>query len=264
MQSHIDIKPIHAFSDNYIWAITQFGNQNIVLVDPGDADVCIDYIKKYPCKLCAILVTHHHEDHVGGITKLIKYCQQQQWPITVYGPANETIPYCDVKLSEGDSVSLNEFKINFNIIDLPGHTKGHIAYYGENILFCGDTLFSGGCGRIFEGTPEQMYNSLNKLAQLADNTKVYCAHEYTQANLAFAAVVDNENADLETYQKEVVNKRKNGLSTIPTNIAQEKRINPFFRCDTEVIQRNAQRFSQNTNLSSLETFTAIRRWKDQF
>ena len=264
MQSIIDIKPINAFSDNYIWAITQQDNENVALVDPGDADVCIDFIEKNKLKLCAILVTHHHNDHVGGIAKLMNYCQQKQLSITVYGPANESIPHCDVKLGEGNVVSLAEFNINFKVIDLPGHTKGHIAYYGENSLFCGDTLFSGGCGRIFEGTPEQMYNSLNKLAQLPDNTQVYCAHEYTQANLKFAMAVDSQNNELQQYKSEVANKRQNGLSTIPTSIEQEKLINPFLRSNTEAVQASAKQFSQSNNLTNLETFAAIRRWKDQF
>ncbi len=264
MQSIIDIKPIHAFSDNYIWAITQKDNESIALVDPGDADVCIDFIEQNKLSLCAILVTHHHNDHIGGIAKLVSYCQQKQWSITVYGPANESIPHCAVDLSEGDVISLSELKVDFNIIDLPGHTKGHIAYYGENSLFCGDTLFSGGCGRIFEGTAEQMYHSLNKLAQLPDSTQVYCAHEYTQANLQFAMTVDSENIELKDYQNEVANKRKNGISTIPTNIEQEKRINPFLRSHTEALQTSAKQFSQSDNLTNLETFAAIRRWKDQF
>lgn len=264
MQSVIDIKPIKAFSDNYIWAITKTNNESTALVDPGDADVCINFLEQNNLKLCAILVTHHHNDHVGGIEKLVKYCQQKQWPITVYGPKNESIPHCDVRLSEEDTVSLDELAIDFKVIDLPGHTKGHIAYYGENSLFCGDTLFSGGCGRIFEGTPTQMYNSLNKLAQLPNSTQVYCAHEYTQANLQFAMAVEVDNIELKNYQTEVSNKRENSLSTIPTNIELEKRINPFLRSHTETVQASAKQFSQSDNLTDLETFAAIRRWKDQF
>lgn len=260
-----NITPIKAFSDNYIWAI--INNNMVTLVDPGDANVCIEFLEENKLTLSAILVTHHHSDHTGGINKLVDYCQQKQWSLTVYGPANENIPYCDVKLIENDTVVLDEFGINFSVIDLPGHTAGHIAYFTRDtapILFCGDTLFSGGCGRLFEGSPEQMLSSLTKLSNLPENTQVYCTHEYTQANLAFALKVEPSNQDLVNYNYKVNELRSKGHSTIPSTIQLEKQINPFLRCHEQSIQTSAKEFATDTHPTPLDTFTTIRRWKDQF
>jgi hydroxyacylglutathione hydrolase len=262
----INITPIKAFTDNYIWAITN--NHFVTLVDPGDANVCIEFLETNKLTLSAILITHHHADHTGGINELVDYCQQKQWPLTVYGPANENIPHCKVKLIENDKVTLDELNINFTIIDLPGHTAGHIAYFANDhvspILFCGDTLFSGGCGRLFEGSPEQMLNSLTKLANLPENTKVYCTHEYTQANLTFALTVEPQNKALITYNEQVDELRSKNQSTIPSTIELEKQINPFLRCHKQSLQASAQQFSSDTKATPQDTFTTIRRWKDQF
>ncbi len=264
--SQINIQAINAFNDNYIWAITN--KEMVTLVDPGDADVCIKFIEAENLILNAILITHHHADHTGGIEALVEYCQQKQWSLSVYGPANENIPRCDVQLKENDTVTLSVFDISFNIIDLPGHTAGHIAYFADNdttpILFCGDTLFSAGCGRIFEGTPIQMFTSLSKLMNLPEQTHVYCTHEYTQANIAFALTVDPTNEALINYDVKVNELRANGHATIPSTIKQEKQINPFLRCHEQNIQISAQKFSPDTTISTLDTFTTIRRWKDQF
>ena len=262
----VNITPIKAFSDNYIWAITN--KQVATLVDPGDASVCIEFLEKNTLTLTSILITHHHSDHTGGINQLVDYCQQKKWSLTVYGPANENIPQCDVKLNENDSVVLDELNINFRIIDLPGHTAGHIAYFATDhvmpILFCGDTLFSAGCGRLFEGSPEQMLNSLTKLADLPENTQVYCTHEYTQANLAFALTVEPNNQALVTYNKKVNELRSKGYATIPSTIELEKQINPFLRCYKQSVQASAQQFATDSNGTPQDTFTTIRRWKDQF
>jgi hydroxyacylglutathione hydrolase len=262
----INITPIKAFTDNYIWAIT---NKHMAsLVDPGDASVCIAFLEKNKLTLNSILITHHHSDHTGGIKALVEHCQQKKWPLTVYGPANENIPHCDVKLNENDTVVLDELNISFQIIDLPGHTAGHIAYFANYqfspILLCGDTLFSGGCGRLFEGSPEQMLNSLTKLANLPDNTRVYCTHEYTQANLAFALTVEPNNQKLVNYNDKVNQLRSKGHATIPSTIEREKQINPFLRCHKQSIQKSAQQFTTDTNTTPQNTFTIIRRWKDQF
>lgn len=262
----VKITPIKAFTDNYIWAVT---NEEVVtLVDPGDADVCIQFLEKNKLTLNAILITHHHSDHTGGIDKLFDYCQQKQWPLTVYGPANESIPHCDIKLVENDVVTLDGLNLSLEVIDLPGHTAGHIAYYisGEAapILFCGDTLFSGGCGRLFEGTPAQMLNSLTKLAMLPENTYVYCTHEYTQANLTFALTVEPNNQALIKYSEHVNELRSKGYATIPSTIKQEKRINPFLRCNEQTIIASAQKYSAQSGTALGDTFTTIRRWKDQF
>ncbi|MBL4765757.1 MAG: hydroxyacylglutathione hydrolase [Colwellia sp.] len=262
----VHVTPIKAFTDNYIWAITN--KEMVTLVDPGDANVCIEFLEKNQLTLSAILITHHHVDHTGGITELVAYSQEKQWPLTIYGPANENIPDCDVKLIENDSVVLADLNTSFQIIDLPGHTAGHIAYFASGnltpILFCGDTLFSGGCGRLFEGSPKQMLNSLTKLAGLPENTQVYCTHEYTQANLAFALTVEPNNQELVNYHNRVKALRAKNQVTIPSTIALEKQINPFLRCHTQSIQASAQQFATNTQATTLDTFTTIRRWKDQF
>jgi len=272
INSTVNISAIHAFSDNFIWAITR--NNRVSLVDPGDANVCIAYIEQHQLILDNILITHHHPDHVGGIKGLLDYCQQQQWQVTVFGPANENIPYCEHKLTDQDTIDIASLGINFSIIDLPGHTSGHIAYYRESasdsdsyhkpILFCGDTLFSGGCGRLFEGTPAQMLNSLTKLANLPDTTQVYCAHEYTQANLSFALAVEPNNEQLITYNQQVANLRAQAQATIPSSIKLEKQINPFLRAHIDQVQTSAQRFDSAINKTELEVFAAIRRWKDNF
>jgi hydroxyacylglutathione hydrolase len=262
----IKITPIKAFTDNYIWAIT---NKKVAtLVDPGDASVCIEFLEQNKLTLNSILITHHHSDHTGGINNLVDYCQQKKWSLTVYGPASENIPHCDVKLHENDTIVLDKLNIDFRIIDLPGHTAGHIAYVTSvhltPILFCGDTLFSGGCGRLFEGSPEQMLHSLTKLADLPNNTQVYCAHEYTQANLAFALTVEPNNQELVNYNNKVSELRSKGYATIPSTIELEKQINPFLRCHKQSIQTSAKQFATNTNATPQDTFTTIRRWKDQF
>ena len=275
----IFVEAINAFNDNYIWAIRSHNSDAIALVDPGDADVCIRYIEQHQLVLGNILITHHHNDHVGGIKSLLDYAQPSS--VTVYGPTNDNIPYIDKKLSQGDSVLLTDLKAQFNVLDLPGHTKGHIAYLGpcstqQPMLFCGDTLFSGGCGRLFEGTPTQMQHSLTKLVALADNTLVYCAHEYTQANLAFALTVEPLNEELQVYAAEVKALRLQKKRTIPSSIGLEKKINPFLRCEQMSIIAAAQRYQNHSSTATVinknitlqsditEVFTTIRQWKDRF
>ncbi|PKG82207.1 hydroxyacylglutathione hydrolase [Colwellia sp. 75C3] len=261
---HPIVTAIKAFNDNYIWAISGQNKDKIALVDPGDALVCIEYIEKNNVILAAILVTHHHRDHVGGIKKLLEYAEAKAWPVTVYGPANESIAQLDVTLKENDAVNLAELDCQFTVLDLPGHTKGHIAYHNDTMAFCGDTLFSGGCGRLFEGTPEQMHHSLTKLANLSPDTLIYCAHEYTQANLAFALAVEPNNSDLHNYVEQVDNKRQQNQATIPTNIAQELLINPFLRCHEKSIKLAAQAYTNQNKSSDSEVFSVIRAWKDNF
>lgn len=262
--NNMKVSAIPAFSDNYIWAISIDGNQSIVLVDPGDAQVCIKYLEQHQLSLSAILITHHHADHVGGIAALRDYCHKKNEKLTVYGPKHENIPHCDVALKENDIATVDSLKLSFTVIDLPGHTSGHIAYLGDDNLFCGDTLFSGGCGRLFEGTPKQMLTSLNKLAALPERTHVYCAHEYTKANLNFALTVEPQNSELVYYYNQVINKREQGLSTIPTSILIEKKINPFLRCDQASIMESASQYSDRDINDPLSTFTVIRQWKDNF
>lgn len=258
------ITPIKAFTDNYIWAITSKNSNNLALVDPGDARVCIDFIEKNSLILTSLLITHHHADHIGGIKELYHYCQQHQWPLEIYTPSNESIPHASVKLVEGDTVTLDGLETTFNIIDIPGHTLGHIAYYQDNVLFCGDTLFSAGCGRIFEGTAQQMFDSLNKLKKLPERTHVYCTHEYTLANLDFALTVEPENEELINYYNHVKQLRARDKISLPSSILREKKINPFLRCDEQPIQYSVQEYSNQIPQSELETFSLLRQWKDNF
>ncbi|TWX74043.1 hydroxyacylglutathione hydrolase [Colwellia sp. C1TZA3] len=258
------VSMIKAFSDNYIWAISSDLSHNMALVDPGDADVCIEFIEQQKLQLSSILITHHHPDHVGGIDKLVEYCKNKHWPLTIYGPESEKIPHCDVALNENSKVSLTDLALEFDIIDLPGHTSGHIAYLSQDNLFCGDTLFSGGCGRLFEGTPSQMLSSLEKLSALPERTHVYCAHEYTQANLNFALTVEPCNSELVHYYNQVLQKREQDIATIPTSIMLEKKINPFLRCNEPSLMTSAAEFSGDNVNDKLQTFTIIRAWKDNF
>ncbi|TWX71961.1 hydroxyacylglutathione hydrolase [Colwellia demingiae] len=262
--SHQIVTAIKAFNDNYIWAISSENKDKIALVDPGDAVVCIEYLQENNLALSAILITHYHKDHVGGIEKLLEYSKDKAWPVTVYGPATENIAQLDITLKENDTVDLTDLNCQFTVLDLPGHTKGHIAYYNEKMVFCGDTLFSGGCGRLFEGTPQQMHHSLTKLSNLAADTLIYCAHEYTQANLAFALAVEPNNIDLHNYAEQVNVKRQQNQATIPSNIALELQINPFLRCHEHSIKLAAQTYSKQTQGNDSEVFSAIRAWKDNF
>jgi hydroxyacylglutathione hydrolase len=257
------ITAIKAFSDNYIWAINTNDNK-LALVDPGDATPCIEFIEQNKLELTSILITHHHPDHVGGIKELLNYSQNKNWQVTVYGPENDPIPYCDIKVKENELITIDSLGLSFNVIDLCGHTLGHIAYLCDDALFCGDTLFSGGCGRIFEGTPEQMFTSLNKLSKLPARTRVYCAHEYTLANLSFALTVDPHNSELIHYYNQTNKRRAQGLATIPTSILVENKINPFLRCSQPEIQKSAANINGSLSLTALETFTIIRKLKDDF
>jgi len=263
-KSHSTVTAITAFSDNYIWAIGSNDNNQLVLVDPGDAQVCIDYIENHNQILSGILITHHHPDHVGGINALVEYCKQNSWSLTIYGPSNENIPQRDIPLIEGDVVDLSSIGIKLEVLDLPGHTAGHIAFFNERYLFCGDTLFSGGCGRLFEGTAQQMHQSLAKLSNLPDSTKVFCAHEYTAANLSFALTVDPENVELINYFNQVIELRSTNQATIPTTIGLEKEINPFLRCQYKALQESASDYTNGKVALGTETFSVLRHWKNNF
>jgi len=266
------VTAIPAFNDNYIWAITSSNDMSIselskkpvALVDPGDAVPCIEFIEQNNFQLCTILITHHHPDHTGGVSELKRYCENKGWPLKVYAPENNKISNVDVRVKDNQIIELTELSVSFNVIGLAGHTLDHIGYYANDIVFCGDTLFSGGCGRIFEGTPQQMLTALTRLANLPERTHVYCAHEYTLANLAFALAVEPQNAELVHYYNQVVKRRAQNLSTIPTSILLEKKINPFLRCEQAEIINSADKFNNKKTLDKLETFTVIRQWKNQF
>ncbi|PRQ62186.1 hydroxyacylglutathione hydrolase [Vibrio sp. V01_P9A10T6] len=251
----LQIKSIPAFNDNYIWLI-QNSDQRCAVVDPGDAAPVLEYLSKHQLTLEAILITHHHHDHIGGVAELVR-----QFPsINVVGPAHEPIPTLTHAVEAGDQLEL--FNEIFMVLDLAGHTKGHIGYLGDNKLFCGDVLFSAGCGRVFEGTMEQMFTSLCKLAALPEETEVYCAHEYTASNVAFALAVEPDNDQLQQYRDTVNRLRAQQKSTLPTTIRQEKWINPFLRTQQESVMKSVANRTQQTD--PLSIFTALREWKNEF
>lgn len=255
------IEPVRAFDDNYIWCLRR-GNHAAV-VDPGDADTVRRHLESTGAHLVAILLTHHHGDHTGGVEAL---CSGNSLP--VFGPAAEDTPGVNRALRGGDTIALEGLGIEFRIMDVPGHTRGHVAYYGAKVppdgaVFCGDTLFAGGCGRIFEGTPDQMYASLSRLAALPPGTAVYCAHEYTQANLRFALAVEPENEDLRRRIEEVAAIRSAGSPTVPSSIAEELATNPFLRSDKPSVAAAAlARGADGTDPARV--FAAIREWKNGF
>ncbi len=251
--------PIPAFADNYLWLLHD--GQQALVVDPGDATPVLRVLQDNDLKLDTILVTHHHADHTGGIDTL-----RHQTGAKVYGPASEIIPEPFTPLHEGDTV--HALGLDFHVIDVPGHTSGHIAYYtpdmdGKPLLFCGDTLFSGGCGRLFEGTPKQMLASLDKLAALPGHTMTCCTHEYTLSNLRFAVAVDPDNQALADYQLHCEKLRELHQPTLPTSIAQELLINPFLRTRQPALISSAQHFDAAAR-DEVSVFAAIRQWKNQF
>ncbi len=256
------INRIHAFTDNYIWSIEE--KNHMILVDPGDANVCIQYIEENNLTLSMILITHKHSDHVGGVAQLVKYCENKNWPISVYGPSKEALDVSNVKVKNDDIIQHEDFSFSINVTEIFGHTLGHIGYMVNDNLFCGDTLFSGGCGRIFDGSVEQLFQSLKKIASLPEKTQIYCAHEYTQANLAFALTVDPTNEELINYYNAIETLRSKKHSSIPTSIHIEKKINPFLRCAQPEIQNSVESFCGKALSDELSTFTYLRRWKDEF
>ncbi len=252
--------PLPAFQDNYLWVLHD--GQRALVVDPGDAQPVLDYLQQTGLQLEAILVTHHHQDHIGGLAAV-----REATGAKVFGPARETIPGPLRSLREGDRIDV--LGLPFDVLDVPGHTAGHIAYFtprmdGAPLLFCGDTLFSGGCGRLFEGTPAQMLDSLDKLAALPADTRVCCTHEYTMANLRFARAVEPANEDLARYQRECQALRDRGEPTLPAELGEEKRINPFLRTRQPSVVRAAQAYNGADAGDEVAVFAAIRQWKNEF
>lgn len=253
--------PLPAFTDNYIWMLHD-GRQAIV-VDPGDSAPVLQALQQLGLQLQAILVTHHHADHVGGVDAV-----REATGARVYGPARERIPEPLQRLAQGDTVDV--LGLHFEVIDVPGHTAGHIAYYcadvdGAPLVFCGDTLFSGGCGRLFEGTPAQMLGSLDQLAALPGNTRVCCTHEYTLSNLQFARAVEPGNAALLRYSSHCEALRARNQPTLPSSVALEQDINPFLRVRQPGVARAAQVFDAQINQDdAVAVLAALRQWKNEF
>ena len=259
MANDFMVSAIPAFDDNYIWLLTREGYSGCAVVDPGDEEPVIEALEAKGLTLDAILITHKHGDHVGGIREL-----KQRWPnAIVFGPANEPIKTLEQRLGAGDTVTLDGLGAHFDVLDVPGHTEGHIAYYAEGVLFCGDTLFAGGCGRVFSGTHEQLSDSLLRLANLPLETSVYCAHEYTQANLGFAQWVEPESVDLQKRVDDVAQLRKQQQATVPSTLNDELLTNPFMRTrDANVIAAASTWAGESLN-SPAAVFRALRTWKDQ-
>ncbi len=248
-----------AFSDNYIWMLHD--GHNAIVVDPGESAPVLKALDSHQLQLAAILVTHHHADHVGGINELRSRLQG-----LVYGPRRELIPQPCVALDDGDTVDV--LGLRFRVIDVPGHTSGHIAFFTDDggikpILFCGDTLFSGGCGRLFEGTAAQMHHSLSRLASLPGPTRVCCAHEYTLSNLKFARAVEPKNHDLANYSAWCEAQRAINAPTLPSSIATELRVNPFLRCTEPGVAVVAQHHGAHTT-DPVAVLAALRQWKNEF
>ena len=258
--SDLSISRVEAFDDNYIWLIhanKRENKNNVIIVDPGDEEPVINAINSKKLLPSAIFITHHHGDHTGGVEKLV-----DTYNIPVYGPAHERIPCLTHPLTDQDIVEIPELNLSFDILDVPGHTKGHIAYSGHNCLFIGDTLFAGGCGRLFEGTPKQMQNSLAKLLDLDDNTLVYCAHEYTTANLKFAIRVEPENQILIDRIAQTKRLRESNSATVPSSLLLEKQTNPFLRFDKTTVIHAAEEFAGHKMADPVEVFKTVRYWKD--
>ncbi len=262
--SVFNVYPVPAFQDNYLWVIHKDGFAAVV--DPGDATPVLDYLRTNELELVAIICTHHHADHVGGVEQLLDVLHQRG-KIPVYGPATERIPSRTQALREGDRIDVPFLELTLDILDVPGHTAGHIAYLGHGLLFCGDTLFACGCGRLFEGTAEQMTASLTKLKCLPPQTKVFCAHEYTMANIRFAEAVEPDNADLKLRKAFCAAQRHRNLPTVPSTIHLELATNPFLRWDQPAVQAAAAtRLHRHigANAAPALVFGAIREWKNNF
>lgn len=255
MSLHVVALP--AFLDNYVWALAHAGQA--LVVDPGDAGVVEDWLAAHDLRLTTILITHHHADHTAGLAAL----KARHRP-RVYGP-DEAIEGLDDLLHGGETLALAPFG-TARVLAVPGHTLGHIAYHlpAQDLLFCGDTLFSAGCGRLFEGTPAQLYQSLQALAALPDATRVCCTHEYTLANLRFAAAVEPANPDRATRERQALALREQGLPTLPVRLAEERRYNPFLRCDEPAVMAAASREAGRPLMPGAEVLAALRAWKDHF
>ena len=253
----IEIIPVPAFADNYIWLLRQ--GRHVAVVDPGDAEPVLAHLRAHDLTLVAILNTHHHADHVGGNAALL-----ERFDVPVFGPEREAIPGVTHRLRQGESIRVPELGVGYAVIDVPGHTAGHIAYVGEGVVFCGDTLFACGCGRLFEGTPAQMHASLAKLAALPGDTRAYCAHEYTLANIRFARAVEPDNAALRARESQESAKRGQGLPTVPSTMALECATNPFLRSSEPAVIAAAQAHVGRALDDPVEVFTVLRAWKNSF
>jgi len=252
----IEVFPIPAFNDNYIWII-KGESGSAVVVDPGDATPVLSALRNQNLNLAAVLITHHHPDHTGGLNSLLG-----QFDVPVYGPKNSPCKQITNPLVEGSQLYIDEIGVGFDILEVPGHTLDHVAYYRQGMLFCGDTLFAGGCGGIFEGTAKQMHASLSKINALPKETLIYCAHEYTQDNLQFALNVEPDSGDLLDRVKETGKLRQRGIPTVPSDLDVEQRTNPFLRYNAPSVIQAAEKYCGGELDSDAAVFACVRSWKD--
>jgi hydroxyacylglutathione hydrolase len=256
----LNVRPVRAFADNYIWFIESPRDpEQVAVVDPGDADPVIAELRRSGASLAAILLTHHHSDHIGGVAALLA-----EWRVPVIGPEDVRIPQLTQTVRDADHCDLPDLGLSFEILHVPGHTLSHIAYVGHGTLFCGDTLFSAGCGRMFEGTALQMSTSLDRLRRLPPETLMFCGHEYTAANLRFALAVDPANEAALAYRDTVDSIRAADAPSLPSNLALENRVNPFLRCEDPTVRSAAEAHVGETLNSPVQVFGALRAWKDRF
>lgn len=251
------IHAVPAFRDNYIWLIEN--GREAAAVDPGDDAPVEAFLAARGLRLAAVLATHHHADHVGGLPALAR-----RWKCPTFGPAREVAAELDVRLAQGDTFTVPGVELELSTLDIPGHTSGHIAFAGQGALFCGDTLFACGCGRLFEGTAPQMVDSLAKLARLALDTRVYCGHEYTLANIRFAQAVEPGNGALEARRRREEAKRSRGEPTLPSTIGEELATNPFLRCREPEVAASAARRAGRALATPVDVFAELREWKNAF
>jgi len=252
-----DVVPLRAFADNYIWTLRDA--RCAAVVDPGDARPVLEYLEREKLELVAILNTHHHADHVGGNAGLLA-----RWKVPVFGPYDDRIGEVTQRLKDGERCELPHFGIEFEVFEIPGHTRTHIAFHGAGMLFCGDTLFAVGCGRLFEGTPRQMHDSLTRLMRLPDDARVYCGHEYTLANIRFAKAAEPGNAALLELEAKAKALRDRDQPTLPSTVGQEKATNPFVRVREPTVIASANRYAGKTLNDPVSVLAAIREWKNRF
>lgn len=253
----LSIHPIPALHDNYIWCIRN--QQHCLIVDPGAAAPVSHYLQQHQLSLNGILITHHHNDHIGGVAELLVH-----HTVPIYASHHAQLPFQTHACQEGDFIDFPLLNLNFAILDIPGHTLDHIAFYNNSMIFCGDTLFSAGCGRLFEGTATQLFTSLQKIAHLPPDTAIYCAHEYTEKNLAFAAHMEPDNRAITHYLEQVQTLRAAKHPSLPSTLALELQINPFLRTDNPTLRQQLQHLGYSDVTTDIDVFTLLRTLKNSF